>query len=254
MRSLPNSAPPTPVCSCGGGGALYETPERAAADGLIVVERYTVGQRTLALVPCCCADGAEVARRWRNLPREAEGVTLDTLRAITDPGWPAAHDAIAAFITTPRGWVTLAGFYGTGKTRLAYAALNGLAARGIYGRYLLLPELLEHLRDAIKAGLYAEQLDRIVRAPVLVIDELDKFRDDSAWVTEVIENLFLLRYREARYSGTILVYNHERGDRLPGFLQSRMRDSHFAFIELTGRDLRPLASRLDPWDRGDGEP
>lgn len=253
MVSLPSSKPPIPICNCVGGGTVYEKPERAEAEGLIIIDRYTIGSRTLALVPCCCAEGAEVARRWRNLPREAEGVTLETLRAIPDPGWPAAAAAVKAFIAQPRGWLTLAGNYGTGKTRLAYAALNGLAARGVYGRYLLLPDLMDELRNAIKTDTYAERLQRVIQAPVLVLDELDKFRDDSEWIAEVIEGLFLRRYRESRYTGTILVYNLERGARLPGFLLSRMRDSHFQYFALTGRDLRPLAEQLDPWDRGTGE-
>lgn len=253
MNSLPKSKPQTPICSCNGGGTLYEQPKRAEAEGLIIIDRYTFGTRTLALVPCCCAEGAEVARRWRNLPREAEGVTLETLRAIPSPGWSAAAAAVKEFIARPRGWLTFAGNYGTGKTRLAYAALNGLAARGVYGRYMLLPDLIDELRDAVKADMYAERLNRVVHAPVLVLDELDKFRDDSEWISEVIERLFLRRYREARYTSTILVYNLERGDRLPPFLQSRMRDSHFQYFELTGRDLRPVAGQLDPWERGQGE-
>jgi len=230
---------------------VYERLERAEAEQLIIVDTYQVGERSLAIVPCACPAGREIARRWRSLPREAAGVTLASLRAI--PAQKAAREQIAAFVANPRGWLILAGNYGTGKTKLVYACLNELADRGVFGRYMLLPDLLDELRDSIKAGLYADKLSRIVKAPILAIDELDKFRDDSAWVAEVLEKLFLTRYREAQYSGTILVYNRERRDRLPPFLQSRITDSHFLLIELAGTDLRPIAGALNPWDRGEGE-
>jgi DNA replication protein DnaC len=230
---------------------VYERYETAEAEQLIIVDAYQVGDRRLAIVPCACASGREIARRWRSLPAEAEGVTLATLRAV--PAQAKAREKIATFVARPRGWLVFSGNYGTGKTKLAYACLNELADRGVFGRYMLLPDLLDELRDSIKAGLYADKLNRIVRAPLLAIDELDKFRDDSAWVGEVLEKLFLVRYREAQYSGTILIYNRERADRLPPFLQSRITDSHFLLVELNGQDLRPIAGKLDPWDRGEGE-
>lgn len=248
--SLPSVVPPTPACRCGGAGALIERLEVAQAAQLIIISVCTVGDRTLATVPCSCAAGAEVARRWRALPAEAEGITLSTLRTVPDPQWQVARAATAQFVAQPRGWLILAGGYGTGKTRLVYAALNDLAARGRYGRYLTMPDLLDALRDGIKANLYAERLERVVQAPILALDELDKYRADSDWAVEVLEKLFLRRYRDARQTGTILVYNRERADRLPAFLQSRIRDNHFAFIDLDGPDLRPIAAALDPWDRG----
>lgn len=251
--SSPRSAPPTPACRCAGAGALIEQLATAQAEQLIVISAFTVGDRKLATVPCSCAAGQELARRWRNLPREAEGVTLGTLRTVPHARWVEARQAVAAFVADPRGWLILAGNYGTGKTRLAYAALNELADSGRYGRYLAMPDLLDLLRDSIKSGLYADVLARVVEAPILVLDELDKFRADTEWAIDVLEKLFIRRYREAQYTGTILIYNRERQDRLPGFLQSRVSDSHFTLIELDGPDLRPYAAQLDPWDRGEGE-
>mgnify|MGYP000979724623 CR=1 FL=1 len=250
--SSTRSAPPTPACKCAGAGALIEHLAVAQAEQLIVISAFDVGDRKLATVPCSCAAGQELARRWRNLPREAEGVTLATLRTVPHARWVQARQAVAAFVANPRGWLILAGNYGTGKTRLVYAALNELAAIGRYGRYLTMPDLLDLLRDSIKSGLYADVLARAVEAPILALDELDKFRADTEWATDVLEKLFIRRYREAQYTGTILVYNRERADRLPGFLQSRVSDSHFQLIELDGPDLRPYAAQLDPWDRGEG--
>lgn len=249
MSCSPRSQPPTPTCACNGLGTVYERVETAEAEALIIVDRYQVGDRKLAIVPCACAAGQDVARRWRSMPTEAANVRLATLPRVPDQA--AARAAIERWVAKPRGWLVLAGNYGTGKTKLTYAALNALAERGVYGRYLLMPDLLDELRDGIKAGLYADRLQRVVQAPILALDELDKFREDSDWAVEVLEKLFITRYREAQYTGTILVYNRERKDRLPPFLQSRITDSHFTLVNLTGKDLRPIAAKLDPWDRGE---
>lgn len=253
MPCSTRSARPTPICGCDGSGTLIEQAGVAEAEQLIIVSRYPIGDRQLAVVPCVCAAGQEVARRWRSLPREAEGITFATLRNVPHPKWQAARAKVAAFVAQPRGWLTLAGAYGTGKTRLVYAALNELAGRGVYGRYLTMPDLLDQLRDGIKAGIYADRLDRIVTAPILALDELDKFREDSDWSVDVLEKLFIRRYQQARFTGTILIYNRERAERLPAFLRSRVRDGHFAFVDLDGPDLRPIAAEIDPWDRGEGE-
>lgn len=255
MPSLPKSAPPTPICSCEGRGKVIASLERAEQEQLIILERYPIGTaRTLALVPCICAAGAALTTRWRNLPAEAEGITFSH-RLVTMPGadWAKARAAVEEFVAQPRGWLTLAGNCGTGKTYLVYAGLNELAKRGIYGRYLMLKELLLELQRSIKLGCYDETFARLVTAPLLVIDELDKYRGDRDWAIDVIETLFLLRYREARYAGTVLLYNLNEAERLPPFLLSRIRDGHFGFVELNGPDLRPLAAQLDPWDRGAGE-
>ena len=234
---------------------MYERLDRAEAEQLVILDRYTAGVRELAVVPCICAAGQEVARRWRNLPPAAEGITLST-RLVTipdEPTWEEARSTISAFVANPRGWLTLAGNYGTGKTHLVYACLNELAARGIGARYTTLPELLAELRRAIKLGCYDEQFERLQRTPILAIDEVDKYRSDTEWPLDVIETLFLRRYRESEDTGTILVYNRDRSERLPPFLRSRMQDAHFHFVELTGKDLREDADLLDPWDRGEGE-
>jgi DNA replication protein DnaC len=214
---------------------------------LVMLDSY--GQRVL--VPCDCTDGRARAERWRNLPREAAGVTLASGKPLHVQA--LAREAIAAFVTDPRGWLTLVGGYGVGKTRLIYAALNHLADAGVYGRYVMMPDLLHELRDASTRGDdYGEKLRRFIEAPILAVDELDKLRD-SAFVDDVLYAIFLARYQQRSALGTIIGYNADGEDRLPPFLLSRIRDSRFTVIELGGRDLRPVADQIDPWERGEGE-
>jgi DNA replication protein DnaC len=215
---------------------------------MVMLDRY--GDRVL--VPCDCTDGRDRAKKWRNLPNEAAGVTLESGRHLAAQN--VAEDAIRRFVADPRGWLTLVGGYGVGKTRLIYAALNHLADAGIYGRYVMMPDLLNELRDASARGDdYGERLRRFVEAPLLAVDELDKLRD-TAFVDDVLYAIFLARYQQRETHATIIGYNADGAHRIPPFLTSRMCDSRFTLIDLGGRDLRPIADRLDPWEKGEGEP
>ena len=242
------------TCRCDGSGALAEGFERAQADQLAVLDSYELAGRVIALIPCVCAAGQARIARWRGLPDEATGMRLRNGRARYVAEQAEAVEAVKAFIKQPRGWLTLAGAYGVGKTALIYAALNHLADRGVHGRYLMMPDLLDDLRTALRRDdqTYAAKLRRVVLAPILALDELDKMRD-SEFVDEVLHAIFLHRYQQRGQLGTIIGYNLDGADRLPPFLRSRIRDTRFRLVEMTGPDLRPRAHELDPWDRGEGE-
>lgn len=261
--SIPVSTPPSSqapsrsiltTCSCDGKGAQLELLIRARADGLVILDEYACGDRLLALVPCSCPAGLERATTWRNLPEEASGVRLRGGRLKQLAEQEIALKATRAFIKQPHGWLTFVGGYGTGKTMLIYAALNHLADKGIFGRYVLMPDLLDRLRTVLRRDddAYAAMLRRVVQAPILAVDELDKVRE-SEFVDEVLYAIFLARYQERHRTGTIIGYNSDRADHIPPFLRSRMGDSRFQLIEMAGADLRPIADKLDPWDRGEGE-
>lgn len=213
---------------------------------LAILDRY--GDR--ALTPCDCTDGRNRAAKWRNLPREASGLSLATFRPLA--AQQAALVQALAFVADPYGWLTLVGGYGIGKTRLIYACMNDLAARGIVGRYVMMPELLNELRNALRDDDYGERLRRFVEAPLLAVDELDKIRD-SSFVDDVLQAIFLARYQEREQLVTIIGYNADGAERIPPFLRSRINDSRFRLVEMDGADLRPIADKLDPYDRGEGE-
>lgn len=254
-RSLPKSRPPARsalICACNGDGILLEQLDRAQVDQLVILDTFGWGDVRRAMVPCCCAAGQERVRRWRGLPREADGVYLTNGRIQHVVQQQAAIVKVAAFIQEPRGWLTLAGGYGVGKTLLIYAALNHLADRHVYGRYVMMPELLNELRDAVGADDYGVRLRRLIEAPILAIDELDKLRD-SPFVEDILHAIFLARYQARATQGTIIGYNQDGAARIPPFLASRIRDSRFHLVEMGTGDLRPIAGTLDPWDRGKGE-
>lgn len=241
------STPTGGRCACDGSGALLIP----AADtrGWIVSARY--GDRALVLCPGCAA-GRTRAQAWKNLPDEAAGVRLATLHAKAHQ--QPAIAAIARLLVEPAGWLTLAGDYGTGKTTLIYACLNALGDQGTPGRYTTAPELLDHLRDGMRdtAGQSpSSRLQGLIEAPCLAVDEVDKYQA-TEFAEQAIFRLFDARYRARASSITLLGYNHEREDRIPPFLASRMRDGRFQRIVMHGTDIRPTLTRpLDAWDRGE---
>jgi len=227
------------ACPCRGEGALIADAATAAAGRLICLERY--GASVLVACPRCPAGQARAAA-WSGLPPEAHGVRLAQLR--TFPAQRPAIAAILGMLADPSGWLTLSGGYGTGKTTLLYATLNQFAAQGIYGRYTTAPDLLDHLRDAIRdqdGHAHSAHLERLQAVPVLAVDELDKYRA-TPYAEEIIFKLFDHRYRERRTLITLIGYNRERGDRIPPFLASRIRDGRFQLIQLDGPDLRPAVT------------
>lgn len=227
---------------CQDSGIFSVRPSEAPDDLLVVVERFNVGQSFECwLVLCGCTAGQRRARTWTNMPDEAYGITLQHELLAALPDQDQAVAAIEVFIASPQRWVTLAGGYGVGKTTLIYAALNDLAAQGVYGQYWTAPDLLDYLRAAISRDAQdsaAARLERIAAAPVLAIDELDKY-NATEWSAEQIYKLFDTRYRNRRRVGTLLGYNTDGKSRLPPFLLSRMDDGRFEHVEMNGSDVRP---------------
>jgi DNA replication protein DnaC len=224
---------------CQGWGQLLEDAARARADGLLVLDHHMrFDGRRFAFVPCACAAGQQLIAQWQQLPLDAEGVTLEALFDI-----PAQDQAIAAVEWFCQqgalGWLTFGGDYGVGKTALLYATLNHLAQQRRYGRFTTAPELIDKLRGLVRQGGDAERyLQRWIDAPLIAIDELDKY-DATEYAEKSLFRLFNARYERHRTTSTLVAYNLDREDRLPPFLRSRMRDGRFRCIRLAGADVRP---------------
>jgi DNA replication protein DnaC len=193
-----------------------------------------------------------VVAAWQQLPADSQGVTFASLFDVPDQDQAAT--AAEAFCANPVGWLTFGGDYGVGKTALLYATLNALADRHIFGRYITAPELIDKLRNLVRSGGDPDAyLDRWCAAPLIAIDEIDKY-DATEFSEKSIFRLFNARYQRLATAGTLLAYNLDRASRLPPFLRSRIDDGRFKHIRLMGGDVRPaMGEDLDAWDRGEGE-
>ncbi len=96
----------------------------------------------------------------------------------------------------PRGWLVLTGPYGCGKTHLAAAIANYRADLGNPPLFIVVPDLLDHLRATFDPG-SAISLDRrfdeVRTAPLLILDDLGT-QATTPWVREKLYQLFNYRY------------------------------------------------------------
>lgn len=107
-----------------------------------------------------------------------------------------AVEAAQRFTVLPAGWLVLVGPSGCGKTHLAAAIAGKCIENGTAALFMVVPDLLDHLRAAYQpdgeAG-YDELFEMVRNAPVLVLDDLG-VQNTTPWVEEKIFQLINHRY------------------------------------------------------------
>ena len=122
-----------------------------------------------------------------------DGITFDTIGAPgslqEDPGqalWQRILPVAQEFAAAPSGWLVLTGPSGSGKTRLAAAIANHCIKRGEPVLFVVVPDLLDHLRTAYDPQSplsYDELFDQVRNAPLLVMDGLGA-HNATPWAQE----------------------------------------------------------------------
>ncbi|HWO73596.1 MAG TPA: ATP-binding protein, partial [Dehalococcoidia bacterium] len=80
-----------------------------------------------------------------------------------------------SFAEAPEGWLLIHGPSGAGKTHVAAAIANRCLELGRPALFVVVPDLLDHLRAAYKPGSdlgYDTLLEQVRVAPVLILDDL----------------------------------------------------------------------------------
>lgn len=108
-----------------------------------------------------------------------------------------AYNSARQFAENPQGWLVFNSVgYGNGKTHLAAAIANHVANHGEAVLFIVVPDLLDHLRAAFNpaAGVrYDKRFDEVKTAPLLVLDDLGT-ESATAWAREKLYQLFNHRY------------------------------------------------------------
>jgi DNA replication protein DnaC len=123
----------------------------------------------------------------------------------------------------PQGWLLFMGDYGCGKTHLAAAIANAHTREGHTALFVVVPDLLDHLRATYNPHStvsYDRRFEEVRRAPFLVLDDLGT-ESATPWAQEKLYQLF--NYRYVARLPTVITTSKEL-QALDPKLQSRLRD------------------------------
>jgi DNA replication protein DnaC len=146
-----------------------------------------------------------------------------------------------------RPWLFLYGMVGTGKTRIAAAIGNYRIDRGQPAVFMVVADLLDHLRAAYSPQseiAYDDLFENLKNTPLLILDDLG-VRTATPWASEKLYQLINHRYNGRL--ATVITMNMESGT-VEDRLWSRINDRNLATVcEVIEKDHRTLGeSRLKP--------
>ncbi len=221
------TAEPEPTCPvCGGAGFVRRD---------LPVDHPRFGRAE----PCGCVLNEEADVRRSRLQRLSNlgaltRFTFDSLiptgRNGDSDGFRAAYDATRAYASDPEGWLVITGGSGSGKTHLAAALANERIAEGEPVLFMVVPDLLDHLRasyDPSDDEMHYDQLFEQVRnTPLLVLDDIDAVAG-TPWAREK-----LFQIVNHRYNATLptVFTTTTRPQQLDDRLGTRMCDETLARI------------------------
>ncbi len=107
-----------------------------------------------------------------------------------------AFDIARAFAESPRDWLVFTGTYGCGKTHLAAAIANYRVKRGYPALFVVVPDLLDHLRATFNPQstvTFDQRFEEVRRAPLLILDDLGT-ESATPWAREKLYQIFDYRY------------------------------------------------------------
>jgi DNA replication protein DnaC len=137
-----------------------------------------------------------------------------------------------------RPWLFLYGSKGTGKTHLAAAIGNARIARGQPAIFMVVPDLLDHLRATFSPNsdaTYDELFENLRNTPLLILDDLGT-QTTTPWAREKLYQLINHRYN--RRLSTVITMNMETEEIDPR-LWSRINDRELTTrCEVRAKDKR----------------
>jgi DNA replication protein DnaC len=193
------------------------------------------------LIPCECRLREVQERRTRQLLERSNlgaltSMTFDTF--MVDEPQRTAYQRALQFAQHPDGWLVIMGWYGTGKTHLAAAIGNYRLSLGSPALFMVVPDLLDHLRSAYAPGSelgYDDFFEGVRQAPLLILDDLGT-QISTPWAQEKLYQLFNHRY--IYRLATVITTNHSL-DEIGGRLASRMSDPQISYcVTIDSGDFR----------------
>ncbi len=212
-----------------------------------------------AVTPCPCAAEENAGHRSERLAAYSNIGALSRLTfrdLITRGRSPNARDQeqyrrcvedARAFAEAPEGWLDLCGASGCGKTHIAAAVVNRILERGSPVLFVVVPDLLDHLRSAYQPGAeiaYDELFERVRNAPVLVLDDLGT-QAPTPWAQE---KLFQLVNHRFNAQLPTVVTTNLRPEQFDDRLRTRLTDTSIARVYVLESQQPKEISQLDVLD------
>ena len=157
------------------------------------------------------------------------------------------------FAENPQGWLAFLGTYGCGKTHLAAAIANYRFHRGSPVLFVVVPDLLDHLRATFNPQSivpFDKRFEEVRRAPFLVLDDLGT-ESATPWAREKLYQIFDYRYN-ARLPTVITTAAtvEELDPRLATRMLDVSRCTIFSILAPSYRAPRPRRRSRRPSSRG----
>jgi len=149
-----------------------------------------------------------------------------------------AYDIALDFAKSPENWLVFMGVIGCGKTHLAAAIANYRLKEGQPVKFLVVPDLLDHLRSTFSPEspvTYDQLFEEVKNAPLLILDDFGE-QSTTPWAEEKLYQIINYRYnaRLATVITTCLAL-----DEIDPPISSRLADPKISFRwNITAPDFR----------------
>jgi len=147
------------------------------------------------------------------------------------------------FAKSPDGWLIFAGFNGCGKTHLAAAIANYRLKEGNPVKFVVVPDLLDHLRSTFSPESpvsYDQLFEEVKNAPLLILDDLGK-QSTTPWAEEKLYQIINHRYN---YQLPTVFTTNCSLDEISSPISSRFADPKISVVwNITAPDYRTDATR-----------
>lgn len=178
--------------------------------------------------------------------REEEALDAEAKRSLKE-----ALKAAEKFARRPHGWLVFTGDYGCGKTHLAAAIANYQTHAGKPPLFIMVPDLLDHLRATFSPTstvTFDRRFEEIRTAPLLILDDLGT-QSMTPWVREKLAQLFNYRYDAAL--PTVITIAADALSELDMRIRSRLLDERL--VQIVVITAPPYHARKKPKKKARGE-